>query len=232
MLGTFAAAFGLGLVFNAAPGPVFAATLRYGVRGGFRPALLVQLGSLAGDAAWAALGLGGVGLLAQSDALRAPIGVIGALYLSWLGWDAWRASRQQLADEPAVAAGRTGTGNTLEPVRTGVLLSLTNPQNVGYWAALGTALGAVGVAAPAAADYAVFFAGFMTSSLVWSLVFAAIVDRVLGRASIGWTRMTYRLCAIVFLALALASLRQLWLGRGRPLDPAQAATPVTMTCHG
>ena len=45
MLGVFATAFALGLVFNAAPGPVFAATVRYGARGGFRPALLVQLGS-------------------------------------------------------------------------------------------------------------------------------------------------------------------------------------------
>ena len=47
----FAAAFLLGLVFNAAPGAVFAETVRQGMRGGFRPALAVQVGSLVGDAA-------------------------------------------------------------------------------------------------------------------------------------------------------------------------------------
>lgn len=50
----FASAFLLGLIFNAAPGAVFAETVRQGVRGGFRPALAVPLGSLAGDALWAA----------------------------------------------------------------------------------------------------------------------------------------------------------------------------------
>jgi chemosensory pili system protein ChpE len=43
-------------------------------------------------------------------------------------------------------------------------------------------------------------------------LFAAIVDRVLGRAGVRWARTTYRLCAIVFLALALASLRELFGG--------------------
>jgi chemosensory pili system protein ChpE len=50
MLTLFLAAFMLGLVFNAAPGAVFAETIRQGVRGGFRPALAVQCGSLVGDA--------------------------------------------------------------------------------------------------------------------------------------------------------------------------------------
>jgi chemosensory pili system protein ChpE/L-lysine exporter family protein LysE/ArgO len=66
MLSLFVAAFLLGLLFNAAPGAVFAETVRQGVRGGFRPALSVQLGSLAGDALWAVLGLAGVGLLVQA----------------------------------------------------------------------------------------------------------------------------------------------------------------------
>ena len=60
MLTLFTAAFLLGLVFNAAPGPVFAETVRRSLRGGFRPALAVQIGSLVGDALWAVLGLAGV----------------------------------------------------------------------------------------------------------------------------------------------------------------------------
>ena len=57
MLSLFALAFGLGLVLNAAPGPVFAETVRQGTRGGFRLALAVQLGSLVGDGVWALVGL-------------------------------------------------------------------------------------------------------------------------------------------------------------------------------
>ena len=213
MLNILLAAFGLGLVFNAAPGPVFAATLRYGVRGGFRPALVVQIGSLAGDAVWAVLGLAGVGLLARLEPLRTPLGVAGAAYLVWLAWDAWRASRQQFLISAA------DVDSNESALRSGIVLSLTNPQNIGYWAALGSALGALGVHQSDAPGYAVFFAGFMLSSIAWAVVFAAIVDRVLGRAGARWAQITYRMCAVLFLALALTSLTELWTSRGRSLVP-------------
>lgn len=215
MLSIAAAAFALGLVFNAAPGPVFAATLRHGVGGGFRPALAVQLGSLAGDAVWAVLGLAGVGWLATLESLRVPVGIAGVAYLVWLAIDAWRASTREFAVNPSGEAARGRTA-----LEAGVLLSLTNPQNIGYWAALGSALGTIGVDQPRASDYAAFFAGFMTSSVVWSFVFAAIVNRVLGRAGTRWARLTYRMCAIVFLALALTSLRDLWASRQGSAPPA------------
>jgi len=96
--------------------------------------------------------------------------------------------------------------------KSGVLLSLTNPQHVAYWAAMGSALRAVGVAAPTPLDYAVFFAGFMLSSIVWAFFIAALVDRVFRRTGQQWARVTYRFCAIAFLALALSMLREVWRG--------------------
>src|SRR6266852_1360816 len=95
MLKLFAAAFFLGIVFNATPGPVFAETVRQGVHDGFRPAVSVQIGSLVGDALWAVVGLVGVSLLYQLESLRTPITVAGVTYLFWLGWDAWRASKRE-----------------------------------------------------------------------------------------------------------------------------------------
>lgn len=204
MLSLFAAAVVLGFLFNAAPGAVFAETVRQGVRGGFRPAFAVQVGSLVGDALWAVLGLAGVGLLVQSPALRLPIGVAGVLYLAWLAWDAWRAANQEFALQ---AGGMPTEGR--RALRAGVLLSVTNPQNVAYWAALGSAMGAVGVARPTAAHYGVFFAGFMLSSILWCFICAALVDRVFRSVGQHWARLTYRACAVAFLALALSSLREL-----------------------
>lgn len=183
------------------------------MRGGFRPALAVQLGSLAGDALWALLGLAGVGLLVQAEALRVPVGIAGVFYLLWLSYDAWRAARVELARQlqSGPLPGRA--------LRAGVLLSITNPQNVAYWAALGSALAAVGVRDPVAADYAVFFAGFMASSLLWAFVCAALVARALRGAADRWARLTYRACAVAFLVLALSSLRELcgtWPQRAQP----------------
>ncbi|PPE67485.1 LysE family transporter [Caldimonas caldifontis] len=212
MFTLFAAAFVLGLVFNAAPGAVFAETVRQGVRGGFRPAFAVQVGSLVGDATWAVLGLAGVGVLLQVEALRWPVGLAGVAYLAWLSWDAWRSASHEFHLDTG-GSSRTDASRAL---RSGVTLSLTNPHNIAFWAALGSALGAVGVQQPTAADYGLFLSGFMASSVLWCFVCAAIVDRLFRRAGPGWARITYRLCAAAFLALALASLRDLMVAPAAP----------------
>lgn len=212
MFTLFAAAFVLGLVFNAAPGAVFAETVRQGVRGGFRPAFAVQVGSLVGDATWAVLGLAGVGVLLQVEALRWPVGLAGVAYLAWLSWDAWRSASHEFH----LDAGGSSRTDASRALRSGVTLSLTNPHNIAFWAALGSALGAVGVQQPTAADYGLFLSGFMASSVLWCFVCAAIVDRLFRRAGPGWARITYRLCAAAFLALALASLRDLMVTPAAP----------------
>ena len=213
MITLFIAAFALGLVFNAAPGAVFAETIRQGVRGGYRPALAVQIGSLVGDALWAMLGLVGIGLLLQLDWLRWPIGIAGTLYLLWLARDSWRAASVEFS----ITSGDVDTKNSA--LRTGALLSVTNPHNIAYWAALGSAMGAVGVHQPTTSDYAVFFSGFMVSSVVWAFFCAALVDRVFARGEQRWARATYRLCAVAFVGLALGTLRDLV----SPAEPAPKA---------
>ncbi|WP_432767391.1 LysE family transporter [Roseateles cavernae] len=200
----FMTAFGLGLVFNAAPGAVFAETVRQGLRGGYRPALAVQLGSLVGDASWALAGLAGIGFALQWEVLRWPVGLAGAAYLGYLSWDSWRAART--VHELGVDA---AAGHAARPLRAGMLLSLTNPQNLAYWAAMGSAMGAIGLAEPTPADYGLFFAGFMAASLAWAFICAALVDRLFRRVGAQWARFTYRLCAAALLAMALGTLRDL-----------------------
>src|SRR2546427_6082300 len=138
MLTLLITAFVLGLVFAATPGPVFAETVRQGVRGGFRSALAVQLGSLVGDALWAVVGLIGVGLLLRLESLRMPTGIASVIYLSWLAWNAWQASR----GEVAVCAAFDEVDRH-EALRSRVFLSLTNPQTRPHSAAMGNALRAI-----------------------------------------------------------------------------------------
>jgi chemosensory pili system protein ChpE len=202
MLTLFISAFLLGLIFNAAPGAVFAETVRQGVRGGFKPALAVQIGSLAGDASWAIVGLVGIGMLLQLDWLRFPVGIAGVAYLVWLSYDSWREAGREFRIEPSATSQHRA-------LRAGALLSITNPQNVAYWAAIGSAMGAVGVTEPTAPDYATFFAGFMASSIAWSFVCAAAIDMLFRRAGLRWAAVTYKLCAVAFMALALGSVRDL-----------------------
>lgn len=131
MFSFFLAAMLLGFVFNAAPGAVFSETLRRGLRDGYKPALLVQIGSLVGDATWAALGLTGLALLLDSAQIRYPLTLASALYLAWLGYQSLRDAHRppQPSDDGQVAAGSA--------FAAGATLSLTNPQNIVYWAAMG-----------------------------------------------------------------------------------------------
>jgi chemosensory pili system protein ChpE/L-lysine exporter family protein LysE/ArgO len=81
----------------------------------FKAALAVQIGSLVGDATWAVLGLMGVGLLLQVDALKWPVGLVGAAYLIWLSWDSWKAasiafSVNENQDEKARSGLKSATG--------------------------------------------------------------------------------------------------------------------------
>lgn len=200
----FLTALGLGFVFNAAPGAVFVETVRQGVRGGFRPAFAVQLGSLVGDTLWAVIGLAGVALLLSLESLRVPIGIAGVLYLLWLARDAWRTAHREFAVD-----GKAPPAHPGHALRAGVLLSVTNPQNIAYFAAIGTGMAAVIATRPTLLDYTVFFAGLMLASVAWSFICAALVDRVFRNASLRWVRFTYRACAVLFLALALSSLREL-----------------------
>ena len=207
---TFGAAFMLGLVFSAAPGPIFAESIRRGLTGGFDEALRVQLGSLVGDATWAILGLAGVGILLQTDMLKIPIGLAGAGYLGWLAWDSWReaaTSGQPPAEPPEDAqksegAQESGTKVSGGAFRSGMVLSLSNPQNVAFWAALGSAFGSLGVDTPTTMDYSVFFTGFMVASVAWCYFCAAAISRLFGGRNAAWHVWTYRICALAFAYLA------------------------------
>jgi chemosensory pili system protein ChpE len=87
----FTSAFVLGLLFNATPGAIFAESLRQGLRGGFHPALAVQIGSLAGDFVWAGLGLIGTSALFTLPYVETPLAIAGVLLLGWNAWQALRA---------------------------------------------------------------------------------------------------------------------------------------------
>ena len=160
MLTIFFYALVFGFVFCLSPGAVLAETLRRGLQHGFRPALLVQVGSLVGDAVWAVIGLTGLALLIQHDAVRIPLTVVCALYLAWLGLrsliDAWHLPESESA--PA--------SSQQNALAVGAAISLANPKNIVYWGALGSALSGIVGATPSHGQTLMFFAGFMLASVL------------------------------------------------------------------
>ncbi|MBW4975416.1 LysE family translocator [Roseovarius mucosus] len=170
MVSLFASAFLLGLLFNAAPGAIFAESLRRGIKGGFSPAFAVQIGSLVGDFVWAVLGLLGAAALFNLPYVELPLALAGAGLLFWLSWQSLRDAVSPVPEfDPS--AGKRGSGFAV-----GAALSLSNPLNITYWAALGGTLTAFGVADPDWTAFTVFLAGFMLSSVLWCFFCAGLIS--------------------------------------------------------
>jgi len=192
----FLTAFGMGLAFCGPPGAVFAEALRRGLAGGFMAALTVEFGSLIGDAVWAVIGLSGAGLLLQQRQVGLVIGVAGVVLLAWLGAvalrDAWHG---------AIPAARSPSRRG--DFSAGAALSLTNPQTVVYWIALGGTIRALIGNAPGIDDMTVFFAGFMLACLVYSFMAAGMI----AGARRWLTRRLYRavnaVCGVALLGFAI-----------------------------
>ena len=199
----FIQAFILGLLFNAAPGVVFTETIKRGMNGGFFPALYVQIGSLAGDALWAILGLLGIGILLNIDILKYPLSIIGIIYLIYLAYDSFISSNIKYEK---IVVSKSIKNNAL---KSGIFLSITNPQNIAYWAALGSSFGALGIAEPQTSHYFIFFFGFISSSILWCFVCALTVEKIFKYTNSVIKKYIFRICTIVFLYLAVGTFYNL-----------------------
>ncbi|PRA27526.1 LysE family transporter [Pseudomonas poae] len=197
MLTIFFYALVFGFVFCLSPGAVLAETLRRGLLHGFTPALLVQIGSLVGDAVWAVIGLTGIALLIQHDAVRVPLTITCALYLAWLGVQSLMDARRLPQADSAPASSNQNA------LAVGAAISLANPKNIVYWGALGSALSGIVGATPSHGQTLMFFAGFMLASVLSCFLIALLVNLLRKNASPLWQRISYGTCGLVLLYLAV-----------------------------
>ncbi len=93
----------VGIVFCAPPGAITAEAIRRGAARGFRPALLVEFGSLVGDATWAALALLGLAFVVQNAGMQAALALVGAGLLLYLARSALKDAHAATAQPGALA---------------------------------------------------------------------------------------------------------------------------------
>jgi len=170
MLSTVFAGTIIAISFAAPPGPVAMETIRRGLRGGFHPALRVQLGSIIGDLAWCAAALIGLAPLAQIAIIRTLIGIIGVVLLLYFGAigirDALRQSSLNLG---------AGGGEKKGAFRAGAAMALANPMAVGYWVSVGGIMISKGIIDSGMSQTGAFIAGFIAGMILWAVAMAAIV---------------------------------------------------------
>ncbi len=170
MLATVLTGAMIAISFSAPPGPVTMETIRRGLRGGFSPALNVQLGSIIGDFMWFMLAMIGLGQLAQIAIIRGALAVIGVGLLLYLGCcgirDAFKAAK---LEHGGVIDSKRGA------FRSGMAISIANPMAIGYWLSIGGTLVATGVAGQSGGQTASFVFGFVAGTFLWALIMALAV---------------------------------------------------------
>ena len=159
----------LALAYCAVPGPVLAETVRRGFGNGFRSALAVELGSLAGDALWIGLMFAGAAALAEAGGVRLALGAVGGLFLLWLGVRALSSARRK---RPQASGGVV----VEQAFATGAAMSVASPYALPFWIAVSGSLSGYGVSSAGVLGYTVFSASFMLTCVVFALVAAGAIS--------------------------------------------------------
>lgn len=185
-----------GLVVCAPIGPVFAASIRFGISGGFLSALKVQIGSLIGDVIYALLG---ISVLSVFETNQFILNLFGYTTVAVLLILAISSLNSALRDHKASLK----TSVTAGPFLTGTLISLLSFDNLALWA--GVTQVYVGDRGQMSPQIYLFLGGFMSAAIIWVVCSAALAGYGLRRSSPAFIRLAHVLisCALFIFAFRI-----------------------------
>lgn len=196
----------LGMVLSLgqclAVGPVNAEALRRGLKGGFRAALLVELGSCFGDGLWAVLAFTGLSALLALPFMDLAGSVLGFILLAWLAIQGWRDARS-LTIDPGRLARQT---SELPGLWAGLLLGVVNPGSAVFWVGVGATVLASRLPDLGPTTLLEFAIGYYIALLGWSFGFSAFAWQLGQRLSPAAQVWIHRSIAVFMGALAGFSL--------------------------
>jgi L-lysine exporter family protein LysE/ArgO len=171
---------------------------------GFKPGFWLGLGSCFGDLVYAALAMAGMAALLQFDAVRWVVWIGGAALLLYLTWKMAREALFPASAPPVEGTDDEGQADApaphLNPWRgfaRGVLLAVSSPSAILWFAAVGGALIAK-AGATSARTAPVFLGGFFAGGLVWTLFICSLASHGRKRAGTGLLRVCHVLSALLF----------------------------------
>ncbi|MCA8222895.1 LysE family translocator [Burkholderia sp. BC1] len=164
---------------------------------GFRPGFWLGVGSCVGDLVYAALALAGMAVLLQFEPVRWVVWIGGGAVLLFL---TWKMAREALS--PAAAPDRDAD---VTPPRAsarrsfvrGMLLAMSSPSAILWFAAVGGALIAK-AGATSAATASVFLSGFFLGGLAWTLFMCTLASHGRKRAGARLMRACHVASALLF----------------------------------
>jgi L-lysine exporter family protein LysE/ArgO len=167
---------------------------------GFKPGMMIGLGTCFGDLVYAALALAGMAALLQFDTVRWVVWIGGAIVLLFLTFKMARealfpAYAPPVEGEPDLVP--TPRPSHLRSFMRGTLLAVSSPSAILWFAAVGGALIAkAGATGPGSAS--VFLIGFFCGGLGWTLFICTLASHGRKRAGTALLRACHVLSAVLF----------------------------------
>ena len=168
MIGLIITACFLGIVYSAAPGAVNTEALRRGLKRGFVPSFLVQLGALLGDLVWAVAGLTGVALVFHFLAIQVILGIAGVAFLLRMAWMSFLDARKP------IDLNKSDTEEKWDFL-TEIVFSLANPFGIAFWGGIGGGFAAHITGIPLIDKLVFLFVGFAAGAFAWCVCISALV---------------------------------------------------------
>ena len=196
---------GFGLILQISVGPVCIAVLHKSIAQGFLHAFAMAWGAALVDALYIALSMAGVSALLQVEPARLAIGIGGALLLLYFGFRYLRAPAN-------IAEAQHRSESPLKSLIYGVVLTLTNPLTILFWAGvLGAMMSTRRFDQPGGMVY--FAVGCVTATLLFLTVVALaghFLERLLTDRLALWLNRAVGLFLIGFASKLSVDL--LWKG--------------------
>ena len=159
----------LGFVYSAAPGAVNTEALRRGLKKGFFPSFMVQIGALLGDLVWAIVGLTGVALVFRFMAVQIILGIAGVAFLLRMAWLSFIDARKP------IELNKTANDKEQRDFVTGIIFSIANPFGIAFWGGLGGGFAAHIAGMPLINKLLYLFLGFSVGAFVWCIGISSLV---------------------------------------------------------
>lgn len=175
----FGQALVIGFSGAVAPGPLLTYCIQLTCQRGFWAGPLLILGHIILEALLVVGLIFGFGGIIKLPLTQIILGIVGGLLLVWMGWGLiWKETSSSLAISETAATTETllekKYQRQLSPILAGMLLSLSNPYWLLWWAMIGLALitqaqtlGVLGVGS--------FFTGHILADLLWYTFVSGVI---------------------------------------------------------
>jgi threonine/homoserine/homoserine lactone efflux protein len=176
--GLLTTAFIVGLSGAMAPGSLLVVVVTQTVQKGFWAGPVAVLGHAVMEVIMVGLLAFGLGQLLSYSAALGAIGLVGGLMLFWFGWGTLKTARSASLDFDKQAAADTSNGRRKglwNTALSGMVASISNPYWILWWATVGAAYVASGMASSGKLGAATFLTGHLAADMAWyALVSLAI----------------------------------------------------------